>query len=151
MHVNFRDNIECVVDPGSSIVSMSEAVALHLRLSYDPTIFIAMESANGTMDRTLGLARHVHCKVAGINVYLQIHIVRSPAYDILLRRPFDVLTRSTVQNFTDGNQTITIHDPNSGYVATIRTFQRNRPRFSLPNCCKHHIHEEDIDEQDFHR
>ena len=150
MRVNFRDNIECVVDPGSSIVSMSEAVALHLCLSYDPTIYIRMESANGSMDRTLGLARHVHCKVAGINVYLQIHIMRNPAYDILLGRPFDVLTRSTVHNFTDGNQTITIHDPNSGYVATIPTFQRNRPRFVLPSRKSQITDEKNEEDQDFH-
>ena len=150
MRVNFRDNIESVVDPGSSIVSMSEAVCHHLRLSYDPSVFIQMESANGTMDRTLGLARNVHCKVAGINVYLQIHIVRKPAYDILLGRPFDVLTRSLVQNFTDGNQTITIHDPNSAYVVTIPTFQRNRPRFVLPNRRPSVADEKDEDDPDFH-
>ena len=132
MRVNFRDNIEAVVDPGSSIVSMSEAVAIHLRISYDPTVFINMESANGSLDKTLGLARNVHCKIGGINLYLQVHVVRDPAYDILLGRPFDVLTRSTIQNFPDGNQTVTIHDPNSGYVATVPTFQRNQPRFSVP-------------------
>src|SRR5262245_33965796 len=132
MRINFRDNIEAVVDPGSSIVSMSEAVAIHLRLSYDPTVFINMESANGTLDRTLGLARNVHCKIGGINLYLQVHVVRDPAYDILLGRPFDVLTRSTIQNFPDGNQTVTIHDPNSGYVATVPTFPRNKPRFTVP-------------------
>src|SRR5215510_10843947 len=117
MCVNFRDNIEAVVDPGSSIVSMSEAVAIHLRLSYNPTFFISMELANSTMDRTLGLAHNIHCKIGGINLYLQVHIVRNPAYDILLGRPFDILTRSAIQNFPDGNQTITIHNPNSGYIS----------------------------------
>jgi hypothetical protein len=56
MRINFRDNIEAVADTGSSIVSMSEAVVLHLCIPYDPTVFIQMESANGTMNRTLGLA-----------------------------------------------------------------------------------------------
>jgi len=128
MHVNFRDNIEAVVNPGSSIISMSEAVAIHLCLSYDPMVFINMESANGTLDRTLGLAHNVHCKIGSINLYLQIHVVCEPAYDILLGQPFDVLTRSTIQNFEDSNQTVTICDPNSGYVATVPTF----PCFTVP-------------------
>src|SRR5262245_8745219 len=149
MRVNFRDNIEAVVDPGSSIVSMSEAVAIHLRLSYDPTFFISMESANGTMDRTLGLARNVHCKIGGINLYLQVHIVRNPAYDILLGRPFDVLTCSAVQNFTDGNQTITIHDPNSSYVATVPTFPCNKPHFVIPKTDP--TDDLEAHEQDFHQ
>ena len=127
--VNFKDTLEAVVDGGSSIISMSEAACHHLRLTYDPSIYINMENANGTMDRTLGLARNVHCKIGGINLYFQIHILRNPAYDMLLGRPFDVLTRSTVQNFVDGNQTITIYDPNSSYVCTVPTFPRSRPRF----------------------
>jgi len=149
MRVNFKDNIEAVADNGSSIVSMSEAVALHLCIAYDPTIYISMESANGTMDRTLGLARNVHCKIGGINLYLQFHIVSNPAYDILLGRPFDVLTHSTVRNHPDGNQTITIHDPNSGYVSTIPTFPRNRPRFALPKPVPPNRKENEVTDQDF--
>src|SRR5215510_14566525 len=76
--VNFRDNVEAVMDPGSSIVSMSEAVTIHLHLSYDPMFFISMELANDTMDRTLGLMHNIHCKIGGINLYLQVHIVCNP-------------------------------------------------------------------------
>ena len=104
---------------------MSEAACHHLGLAYDPSIYINMESANGILDRTLGLARHIVCKFDQIILYLQIHIVRNPAYDMLLGRPFDVLTNSTIQNFTDGNQTITIRDPNSRKICTIPTFTRN--------------------------
>jgi hypothetical protein len=107
-----------------------------------------MESANGTLDRTLGLARNVHCKIGGINLFLQIHIVRNPAYDMLLGRPFDVLTRSTVQNFVDGNQTITLYDPNSDYVCTIPTFPRTRRRFTIPRDPA--LSQEESAKRDFH-
>ncbi|KAJ7101247.1 hypothetical protein B0H15DRAFT_769685 [Mycena belliarum] len=57
-----------------------------------------------------------------------VHVVRSPAYDILLGRPFDVLTESVVRNFSNENQTITICDPNTGKVATVPTVPRGPPR-----------------------
>ncbi|KAJ7258618.1 hypothetical protein C8J57DRAFT_1073625 [Mycena rebaudengoi] len=57
-----------------------------------------------------------------------IHVVRNPAYDILLGRPFDILTESIVRNFADENQTITIRDPNTGKVSTVPTIPRGSPR-----------------------
>jgi hypothetical protein len=148
MRVNFRDTLECVLDNGCQIVSMSEAAAFHLHISYDPTIYLNMESANGTLNRTLGLARNVHCKIGNINLYFQIHIIRNPAYDILLGRPFDVLTGSTIHNYTDGNQTITINCPNSKYTSTIPTFPRSRPRFiTAKPPPKLAVVEDDVDEQ----
>jgi hypothetical protein len=78
---------------------MSEAVCHDIGLAYDPSIKLNMQSANGEVDQSLGLARNIPCKINSITLYLQIHIIRSPAYDILLGRPFDVLTESTVKNF----------------------------------------------------
>jgi hypothetical protein len=151
MKVHHRDSIESILDPGCQIVAMSEAVCLHLGLAYDPSIFLIMESANGSHDRSLGLARNVHCKIGGINLYLQMHVIRSPAYDILIGRPFDVLTRSIVHNYADENQTITIHDPNSRNVSTIPTFSRGRPRFRLKPTIHDPgpLYDSDRSEQDF--
>jgi hypothetical protein len=151
MKVNFRDSIECIVDGGCQIISMSEAVCHHLRLAYDPTIFLTMESANGSCDRSLGLARNVHCKIGGINLYFQIHVIRNPAYDMLIGRPFDVLTQSIVHNYSNSDQTITIHDPNSRQIYTIPTFPRSRPRFRLPDPnAPNPSNMDDSSEQDFY-
>jgi hypothetical protein len=87
-----------------------------------------MQSANGDVDQSLGLARNVPAKIGDITLYLQIHVIKSPAYDILLGRPFDVLTESTVKNFANENQTITISDPNTGRIVTIPTIPRGLPR-----------------------
>jgi hypothetical protein len=84
MNVNDHSNIESVVDPGSSIVAMSEDVCHELGLAYDPQIHLPMQSANGGIDKTLGLARTVPCDLGSIILYMQFHIVRDPAYDILL-------------------------------------------------------------------
>jgi hypothetical protein len=133
IHLSFgeTDRIAGIIDGGCQIIAMSEAVCLHLALIYDPTVILNMESANGDVDPSLGIARNVPCRVGEITLYLQVHVIRRPAYDILIGRPFDVLTESIVQNFADENQTITIHDPNSHRTATVPTFPRGPPRFRL--------------------
>jgi hypothetical protein len=85
-----------------------------------------MQSANGEIDKSLGLARNVPCTVGPVTLYLQIHVIRAPAYDILLGWPFDVLTESMVQNYSNEDQTITIADPNSNRTVTIPTIARGQ-------------------------
>ncbi len=126
--VNNHLKVESIIDPGCQIIAMSEDVCHELALAYDPSIVLHMESANGTVDPSLGLARNIPFLIGPITVYLQVHVIRSPAYDILLGRPFDVLTESVVRNFRNEDQTITIHDPNSGQIATIPTIRRGPPR-----------------------
>ncbi|KAF8221235.1 hypothetical protein L208DRAFT_1534265, partial [Tricholoma matsutake] len=128
MNVNRRNPVESVVDPGSSIIAMSEEVCHELGLTYDPSIHIPLQSANGGIDQSLGLARNVPCKVSSITLYMQIHIIRNPAYDILLGQPFDVLIESTVKNYRNEAQTITIFDPNSTRSCTIPTIPRSNRR-----------------------
>jgi hypothetical protein len=127
--------IKSVVDPGSSIIAMSEDVCHRLGLVYDDSVIIELQSANGGIDHSLGLARNVPCEIGGITLYVQIHIIRNPAYDVLLGRPFDVVTESNVKNWRDKSQTITIFDPNSTKVSAISTFPRstNRPRIARGN------------------
>ena len=66
---------------------------------------------------------------------MQVHVIRNPAYDILLGRPFDILTESVVRNFRNEDQTITIHDPNSDRVVMLPTTSRGPPRI-LSKCKK---------------
>jgi hypothetical protein len=126
--VDNNTHVESIIDPGCQIVAMSEAVCIDLALPYDPAIQLNVQSANGEIDKSLGLARNVPCKIGNITLYLQIHVIRAPAYDILLGRPFDVLTESLVKNYANEDQTITICDPNSGRRAVIPTLPRGPPR-----------------------
>jgi len=80
-----------------------------------------MQSVNGEVDKSLGLARNVPLRIGEITLYVQIHVICSPAYNILLGRPFDILTESVVCNFANEDQTITIFDPNSRRCATVDT------------------------------
>ena len=109
---------------------MSEEVCNALALHYDPTIRLHMMSANGGVNQSLKLAQNVPFVVGDITVYLQVHILRNLAHDILLGRPFDDLTQSIIRNFADENQTITIIDPNTGRKATIPMIPRGSFRFT---------------------
>ncbi|KAH9849720.1 hypothetical protein C2E23DRAFT_736744 [Lenzites betulinus] len=132
--VDTKEYVEAIVDPGCMIVAMSEHVCHHLGLSYDPTIRLNMQSANGEVEKSLGLVRNMPFKVSTIVLYLQVHVVRNAAYDMLLGRPFDVLTKSVIKNFDNEDQTITIECPNTGQIATIPTIPRGRARFrARPN------------------
>ena len=117
--------VECILDPGCQIIAMSERICHEIGLAYDPAIRLNMQSANGEVNQSLGLARNVPFRVGNITFYLQVHIIQTPAYDILLGRPFDILTESVVRNFSNEDQTITICDPNTGQRITVPTLPRN--------------------------
>jgi len=125
--VDNSQKIECVLDPGCQIVAMSENISHRLGIGYDPDIILHMLSANGTIDRSLGLARNVPFTLNGLTFYMQVHVIRSPAYEILLGRPFDVLAQSVVRNFTNAEQTITNHDPNTHRTVTVPTMPHYPP------------------------
>ena len=126
--IDNQQQVEAIVDGGSQIIAMSEAVCHELALIYDPTITLRMQSANGAITPSLGLARNVPFRIGDIILYLQVHILRNPAYDVLLGRPFDVLTQSIIHNYANEDQTITIRDPNTGKAVTVPTVPRGPPR-----------------------
>lgn len=83
-----------------------------------------MQSANGQVEKSVGLSRNAAFRFGELTLHLQVHIIKNPAYKVLLGRPFEVLTGSTIQNGTDDSQTITLTDPNSKKCCVIPTFER---------------------------
>ncbi|KAI0364243.1 hypothetical protein BV20DRAFT_1108166, partial [Pilatotrama ljubarskyi] len=124
--------VSCILDSGSAITTMSDGLAHTVGLAYDPKVILHMQSANGDTNPSLGLARNVPVRFGDIVVYLQFHVISSPAYDVILGRPFDVLTESVVQTFGDSTQTITLHDPNSTIITKVPTLPRRPPQFARP-------------------
>lgn len=122
--INGVEEVEAILDSGSQIVSMAEEIAMRTGVSWDPDVTIDMQSANKSVNRTLGLARNVPFTFGNITVYLQVHIIRNPAYTILMGRTFDSLTRSQLQNEHDGTATLRIEDPNSERKSVVPTFER---------------------------
>jgi hypothetical protein len=138
--IDNKEQKECILDPGCQVVAMSEATCHQLGLAYDPSIILNMVSANGNINQSLGLSRNVPFQIGSITFYLQVHIIESPAYDVLLGRPFDILTESIVRNFNNQDQTITISDPNSGRRVTVPTLNRTLKS----KHCTHRQKEEDF-------
>jgi hypothetical protein len=105
--INGTGSKECLLDGGSQIVSMDKEVAMSLRITWDADIHIFMQSANKTIEKTKGMSENVPFLFNHITLYMQFHIIKNPAYDILLGRPFDTLTKSNIQKYnrwwTDNN------------------------------------------------
>jgi hypothetical protein len=55
MDINGKDSMESIINGGSAIVVMAEAVCHKLALCYDPAVTIPMQSANGGINNSLGL------------------------------------------------------------------------------------------------
>jgi hypothetical protein len=118
---------ESLLDPGSQIVSMSREVARTLQIPWDPDIIVHMESANKSLEKTLGLAKNVPFVFGPITVYLQVHVIEKVAYKVLLGRPFDTITESEVKNSKDGSQSLTLTDLNTGERCVMHTHERGKP------------------------
>ena len=50
MMVDHQTDTECIVDPGSQIIAMSQAMCHDLALIYNPTILLNMQLANSEID-----------------------------------------------------------------------------------------------------
>ena len=125
--INGVGQVESLLDPGSQIVSMSKEVAMALQIPWDPDIVVHMESANKTLEKTLGLAKNVPFVFGPITVYLQVHVMGKAAYKVLLGRPFDTITESEVRNSRDGSQSLTLTDLNTGERCVMHTHERGKP------------------------
>ena len=132
--INRVGEVESLLDPGSQIVSMSKAVAVMLQVNWDPDITVQMQSANNTLERTLGLAKNVPFLFGTITVYLQVHVIGNAAYKVLLGRPFDIVTESVVKNAKDGSQSLTLTDPNTGVRCVMHTHERGKVPTVLQRC-----------------
>src|SRR5258708_10150817 len=106
--IDRQEKVEAILDPGCQVVAMSEEISLVLAIPYDPTVRLSMMSANGEVDKMLGIACNVPFLVSDITLYIHVHILREPVYDILLIPPFDVLTKLVICNYLNENQTVTI-------------------------------------------
>jgi hypothetical protein len=138
--INGVGEVESLLDGGSQIVSMSRAVATALQVTWDPDITVHMESANKSLEKTLGLAKNVPFVFGPITVYLQVHVIEKVSYKVLLGRPFDTITESEVKNSKDGSQTLTLTDLNTGERCVMHTHERGKPPTVLQRPVKQDFH-----------
>ena len=142
--IDGQDKVEAILDPGCQVVVIFKEVCNMLVLPYDPTVWLHIMSANSSVDQSLGLSHNVPFHVGDITLYLQVHVLHKPTYDILLGQPLDVLICSIVHNYMDENQTITILNPNTGCKAMVPTILHSSFHFT-----DHHIKKNPAPAQDF--
>ena len=122
--VNGVTKEEALLDSGSQIVSMTREVAAANKITWDLSLSIQLQSTNESLSQTCGLAKNVPFTLGDVTVLLQVHVMETAPYKILLGRPFDTITESTIINDQEGNQTISITCPNTGTRAVIPTYKQ---------------------------
>jgi hypothetical protein len=83
-----------------------------------------MEAANSTITKTHGRLRNVWFTFDDIDIYLQVQVMLNVPYDILLGRPFYALTECIMKDFANGDQHLTVMDPNTRQCIMIPTRER---------------------------
>jgi hypothetical protein len=70
--------VECILDGGPQIVSISEAVWRMLNRELNPCWKITMQSANGLRDESLGLVENLELEIGGMKLHVQAHVICNP-------------------------------------------------------------------------
>ncbi|OJA18348.1 hypothetical protein AZE42_13334 [Rhizopogon vesiculosus] len=77
---------------------------------------MTMESANKSKDTMLGVIENLRFDFGGGEIQLQVQVI-----EILLSRPFYAHTSCVTRDTINGDQNITLSDPNTGKEITIAT------------------------------
>jgi len=115
---------------------MTKKVAAANKVTWDPNLSIQIQSANGSLSRTCGLARNVPFTLEGMTVLLQVHIMEEVLYTVLMGCPFDSITESRIINDREGNQTVCITCPNTRVTVTMPTYKRGALPRRVDSVCK---------------
>jgi hypothetical protein len=105
-------------------VEQSVGLAQNVAFRFDGVTFHLYAECQRASRQSTGLARNVAFRFNGVTLYLQVHIIRNPAYKVLLCRPFEVPTKLAAANSADGSQLLTLTDPNTQRRCVVPTFKR---------------------------
>lgn len=122
--INDKYVFENVLDQGCMIVSMGGSVWAKLGYGLENKR-MRMQSANNTKNDTLGCISNVKFSFGNVHLYLQVQVVDDAPYEILLGRPFFALAEALTKDYPNGEQLLTITDPNSKAVVTLPTIEHS--------------------------
>ena len=128
IRLQFGDSVEaeCILDGGAQIVVMRKDIWEKLRTPITADKAQAMESANSETSYTLGLVENQLVKLGPIQFYLQIQVVPSAPFEVLLGRPFfDVLNCVEISR-SGGTHQIEVREPETGTPYMFATQPRGR-------------------------
>jgi hypothetical protein len=125
--------VECILDSGCQIVAMNSVIWEKLGNNLQVEHVLKMEAANSTITETHGCLRNIRFTFDDIDIYLQVQVMPNTPYDILLGRLFYALTECITKDFANGDQHLTITDPNTRQCVTIPTKEQKRRRRPDPD------------------
>jgi hypothetical protein len=131
--VEGKITVECILDSGCQIVAMNSVIWEKLGNKLQVERVLKMEAANSTITETHGRLRNICFTFDNIDIYLQVQVMPNAPYDILLGRPFYALTECITKDFANGDQHLTITDPNTWQYVTILTKEQKRHRRPDPD------------------
>jgi hypothetical protein len=122
--ISGHHKFENVLDSGSQINGIREDIWEAIG---DPLLdaTMTMQSANNTQNDTLGKLQNVRFTFGDVDLYMQMQVVENAPYEVLLGKPFFALTACSAKHFPNGDEHITITDPNTGRSATIPAVEHN--------------------------
>ncbi|KAJ2912850.1 hypothetical protein MD484_g7577, partial [Candolleomyces efflorescens] len=128
IEVNLEDRLKvhAILDEGSQIIGLRRELWERLHIPVRSDHVMTMEAANSSKNRTTGLLPNLKVSVGQCNFYLQVQVIDSASYDMLLGRPFHTLAQALIKHFRNGDALITLTDPNTDAVITVPTKSRAR-------------------------
>jgi hypothetical protein len=117
--VGGKFRVECVLDGGSSIISIQRAVWEKLQLPMSPDNRMVMEAENCSENMTLRVISNLEIWIGELSFFVQAQIISQAPYNILLDRPWEMITRCMTQNYMNSDQDLTIYCPNTGKSCTL--------------------------------
>ena len=127
--INDFGPFEAILDSASSFIAMSRKVWEQMQGGIRDDIRLQMENANAGLSLTLGMMHNAHTTIGGIDFILQIFVVETTAFDVLLGLPFFALATAELAFQLDGTTTLKLVDPNSRQRICLPTqarFRKNR-------------------------
>lgn len=128
VHLTFAHGIEpeCILDSGAQIVAMRKDIWEQLGVPLAPHKAMSMESANAETNMTMGLIENLPVKIGSVTLFLQVHVIESAPFEVLLGRPFyDVASCADISK-SGGHHKLHINDPKTGEPLVIPTQPRPR-------------------------
>jgi hypothetical protein len=114
--------LSCILDQGTECIVMLHSVwrmsgGILLRSDHKLT----MESVNTSTNETLGVIENLPLDFGAGEMLFQVQVVPTTNFNILLGQPFFMLTSCHMEDLPNGEQDITLTDPNTGKVICIPT------------------------------
>jgi hypothetical protein len=125
--------VECILDSGCQIVAMNSTIWEQLGNNLQVERALKMQAANSTVTKMHGRLRNIQFTFNNIDIYLQVQVVPNAPYDILLSCPFYTLMECITKDFANGDQHLTVMDPNTRQCITILMREQKRHRRPDPD------------------